>query len=240
MHHPLAPSGGSGLRWVLGTLIAVVLIGAASVVVITAWRDTEPSQAQWVASRRPSTSPSASCPTDTNQHPPDAPPDAVAWTAPSGALQIRLPDGGSRYGPCRRTDTTAAGYAHTPTGALIAATQLLVRTNTVGEVGKDTVRGQVVAGPAKQRMLANLSVDQPSADQYQKVAGYSITAYSGSGARVLVALTPDDPAADGAFLVFPVTLRWETDWKLLPPPEGDWAVSAAHRSRLPPLTPWTA
>ena len=102
-------------------LVVVAILALAVVGVTSLLHDDRrtPPVARSTAPASPVTSaPSGRCPSDTAAVL-NAPPQ-VQWRA---FEQVLLPDGGSMYGPCQTT-TTAAGYARTPGGALVAAVQI--------------------------------------------------------------------------------------------------------------------
>jgi hypothetical protein len=177
------------------------------------------------------------CPSDVDLSVPDSPPEGVAWEPLSDEVPVLLPVS-TRYGPCR-VDTTASGYARTPRGAVVAAAQLLARASTPGPVGEDTIEGQVVPGPWRDKLFDSLD-DGPAGSPVSVpvLAGFSVAGWDRDAARVAIAARYNH--LPGQFLVLSVDLAWRGgDWWLHPPPAGDWSNAVTVRASLPTeFVPW--
>src|SRR4051812_33108362 len=150
--------------------------------------------------------PSSGCPRTADPAPLTSPPADVQWQLVG---PVKLPFSPTA-GPCRVTSTTGTQYAHTPTGALIAAAQTTGRMS-VGrplEVATSAINDQVLAGPARDQLLAatKARADKPlDPSAAGHVTAYAVTSYSADTAVINLALTGE--ATTGQYVVLPVTLR---------------------------------
>jgi hypothetical protein len=223
--------------WISGAFLAAVVIAGAGVVIATSSRGHSTPRAETSATASPSFT-ARSCPTDTSQTaPPAGPPAGLSWRPLSGQTPTQLPYGGDRYGPCHPTATVATGYAHTPVGALIAATQIMIRSSASGPIGMQTIQRQVAGGPWKQKMLDNLSGQ--TADPNAAGAGitaYAINSYTPEACDVSVAIHYPAPPND---LVFRINVQWDDgDWKMLAPVGGDWSAAVSQPTTLDGFVSW--
>jgi hypothetical protein len=148
--------------------------------------------------------------------PTSAPPD-VRWELFQGLALPTSPIAGPRVvdGPVR------AGYAHTPTGALIAAAQISARALLTPEEGwRVVVARQLVPNPGRDafvRLLGALDTDEPPSVPYAQLAGFRFLAYD----RQVAVISTVTRSANGVLHAGTDTLRWvEGDWKLEKPPNG--------------------
>ena len=124
----------SRIPWIAGGFLAAALVAAVVIVIAYGHRDATPRTGGHHPSATATVSASSNdCPIDTTTRPPvSTPPPGVMWTPLTCRGCHSGPDGGHRYGPCHVTGTAATGYAHTPSGALIAATQIFIRATQPG------------------------------------------------------------------------------------------------------------
>jgi hypothetical protein len=158
-------------------------------------------------------------------------------------------------GPLRREHGLAAGFAHTPAGAVLATVHLLV--NTTPQVGsavfEPTLRDQVV-GPDAPAMRAAVEADYqtlggdptsggPVGALPAALAGVRVTAFTDTAARIDLLTVAVDATGTARFAATPVDLSWSgTDWALVAPPDGRWdslvqPVTATQAAAYPPLSP---
>ena len=178
-------------------------------------------------------------------------PEDVTWVRVAG---VALPTSATA-GPREQRAGLAAGFAHTPAGALLAAVHLLVRsTPQVGSaVFGPTLDRQVVGKYAAALRTA------VAADYHDLGGGQASGAAVGSlpaalvGARLVsytdIAAVLDlltaviDATGTMRFAATTVALAWTgRDWALLAPPHGRWdsvvrAVPATEAAAYPPLAP---
>jgi hypothetical protein len=217
-------------------LALVLLCGA--VTLFRAWGDKDDPGSAAQPPAPQSSAPASNCPSDAEQSVPTAAPPGLRWE-PLGPVTLPY---SSTAGPCKVTATTAAGYAHTPTGALIAAAQVTGRVSvtTPIEVATDTIAGQVLPGQARDQLLADTRrrAGRPlTAEDAGRLTAFSVLSYSADTAVLSLALS--NAALAGQYVTLPVTVRWvDGDWRLVAPPGGSWDSSAAVTQVLDGYVEW--
>ncbi|MFI7510647.1 hypothetical protein ACIBSS_27900 [Micromonospora aurantiaca] len=191
----------------------------------------------------------AASPTPTGSSTPVALPTTVPSTAPAGVRwelvgQNAVPVSESA-GPSRISDGTAAGYAHTPEGALIAAAQLSTRAGySAGRQSwEPTIQQQFEPGADRDRLLAALrgAGDAPAGPgELSQIAGYQYQSYTPDTA--VIGLVFRAPAAGTPrYHVLSLTLRWrEGDWRMVAPPGGAWTSVNRQTTDLVGVVEWGA
>jgi hypothetical protein len=167
----------------------------------------------------------------------------VSWTNFHG---IDLPVSTSA-GPRTMRNGLASGFAQSPTGALLAASNIAVRTAAQWgpAIFRPTITQQVT-GPAAGALLradtdtyaqlrrASLGSRSKAASSSQAVEeAYRFVAYTPAAAIVEVVTTSQ--GASGSLVLVMTRLRvvWQRgDWRLYAPPDGDWANTATAISSL--------
>jgi hypothetical protein len=236
-------SGRPGYRrasLIAALVVVAVAILALAVVGVTSLVRTDPAPTA-TASTPPAapTSPtgSAGCPTDTATVLAAAP--VVTWQALG---QMTLPTGGSAFGPCRVTAITAAGYARTPGGALVAAVQIFARSTTSApvDVAVATVQQQFVANGDRDLLLTSARTSPRaslSPERIARVAAYQIGTFSPDAVSLSVAYRAD--AMPGQYVVMRLVLQWvDGDWRMVPPIAGSWSGAGQTLAQLPGFTAW--
>jgi len=189
----------------------------------------------------PTTAPSSSaslCPTDVDTAVPTKRLPDLRWERLGPVL---LPYSAAA-GPCMVTATTAAGYAHTPAGAILAAAQIGSRTSITDPlaIATDTIKQQALPGPARDQLLSKTEQQSktPLTEQDAgQLTAWSVLSYSDDTAVISLALS--NPAGEGQYVTLPVTMRWsDGDWRLVPPPGGSWDSSAAVTPTLQGYVEW--
>ncbi|MEV0732376.1 hypothetical protein [Polymorphospora sp. NPDC050346] len=176
-----------------------------------------------------------------------AAPHAIPTTAPDGITwelvgQVAVPVHPTA-GPRTRTGGTAAGYAHDPVGALVAAAQIAVRAGI--SAGRDswepTIERQFVPGPDRDRLLDSLltAADAPSQPgELSQIAGYSYLSYTPDTAVIGLALRAPS-AGSPRYHVLTLTLLWrDGDWRMQAPPGGAWTAVNRIASDLTGVVEW--
>lgn len=220
--------------WAAGSFAVLVLV--ALTVVITTWvvSDDRGGAAIDDPTRGPEQGVPQQCPTDTNASIPKRQPTGVDWQPINDEVPMEVPVS-DRYGPCEITDTTASGYARTPRGAVLAATQIVIRASIPGPVGEDTIEGQVLPGTARDLLLDGLEDGDPerASDTSAAVAAFAIDSWSSDSAEVSLVTTHED--IPGEVLVFDgIRVVWKDgDWRMQAPPGGDWANVATRHDDMP-------
>jgi hypothetical protein len=150
-------------------------------------------------------------------------------------------------GPHHTIDGLAWGFSDTPRGALVAAINIAVRTAAQWgpAIYQPTIRNQVT-GPdastllkadasdyAALRAAAHVRPGQPAGRGYAVEAACQFAAYTPAGATVDV--VTEGPGAAGATVLTVTRLQvtWlHGDWRVVAPPDGNWASSATTASSL--------
>ena len=167
----------------------------------------------------------------------------LRWSAYHG---VELPSS-PLAGPRDSAGGLASGFADTPLGALVAAVNIAVRANPQWGPGvfTPTIRGQVT-GPDAAALLAScqasyeqaasaagITAGQPLGSAYVTEQAFRWVVYSPSDATI--DLVSAGPGSDGvtARAVTRVQVTWDgADWKVVAPPGGEWASSAALLTSL--------
>ncbi|MGK5557663.1 hypothetical protein ACSNOI_39250 [Actinomadura kijaniata] len=205
--------------------LAVTLVGGIVVVVTgrSAPRAAPPPAASTTAAPPPATpAPAgASCPPTTpSQQPLTAAPPAISWQVFKG---MALPSSATA-GPLVTEGEIARCFAHTPTGALIAATQLGFRYSVVTDWTQ--ISRQLVDGPGKAAFMAQRSASPhpaaPRPGQVGQIAGFRMLTYDPAVAVVQLAIRlPAQNPTQNSFGVSALTVKWQgQDWHLELQPDG--------------------
>jgi hypothetical protein len=168
---------------------------------------------------------------------------SVRW---SGFYGVELPVS-AQAGPYDTSGGMAAGFAHSPLGALLAAVNIGVRANAQWgpRIFTAVIRGQVT-GPDAAALLAGCQAAYDQAAQSGQVTGgqplgtvdvteqaFRWVAYTPAAA--ILDLVSAGPGSNGATVRASVQMEavWDGgDWKVVAPPGGDWGNSAAGLSSL--------
>ncbi|MDO5866959.1 MULTISPECIES: hypothetical protein [Paenarthrobacter] len=129
--------------------------------------------------------------------------------------KIAAPTSPKQYGPGK---TAANGlrscFAHSPTGALYAAANVVVLSST----GKARLVYEQLAVPSPERdALLNQADSQETSSVTAQIAGFQIRSYDADRAVIVVAAK----GSNGALVSVPVPLQWHGgDWKVVVPATG--------------------
>lgn len=138
---------------------------------------------------------------------PTAPPQ-VSWRLFQG---IALPYS-AEHGPAHVRGAVASGYAHTPTGALLASVHIVYRMALAPDGQWRPVVEQQVRGPGKPALVRQLQrVDRSRASgRIQQIAGFRFVSYDSHTAVVEIAT-----GSTGDYTIGTRVLRWiDGDWRL--------------------------
>lgn len=168
---------------------------------------------------------------------------SVRWSRFYG---VELPVS-AQAGPFGTSGGIAAGFAHTPLGALLAAVNIGVRANAQWgpRIFTAVIRGQVT-GPDAAALLAGCQAAYDQAAQSGQVTGgqplgtvdvteQAFRWITYTPAAAILDLAVAGPGAGGATVRASVQIEviWDGgDWKVVAPPGGDWGNSAAGLSSL--------
>ena len=123
-------------------------------------------------------------------------------------------------GPANVSGDVATGYAHTPTGALIAADQIGARYRMAND-WRGVLEASVASGPGRQVWMATRSKygdwDPPQPGTLCQDTGFVFVDYT--PARAVIQLASRCPA--GGLQTVSATVAWDGgDWKLVLAPDG--------------------
>ena len=168
---------------------------------------------------------------------------SVRW---SGFYGVELPVS-AQAGPYDTSGGMAAGFAHSPLGALLAAVNIGVRANAQWgpRIFTAVIRGQVT-GPDAAALLAGCQAAYDQAAQSAGVTGgqplgtvdvteQAFRWITYTPAAAILDLVSAGPGSNGATVRASVQMDvvWDGgDWKVVAPPGGDWGNSAAELSSL--------
>jgi hypothetical protein len=148
-------------------------------------------------------------PTGTDQTIPTVAPKGVTWSLFHG---VALP-ASSADGPLITEGDVARCYAHTPAGALIAASQISVRFGLSDDWREVTAR-QVEAGPAREayvKLRARITVPPADGGGFGQMAGFKFITYTPQTAVIEVVLR----GPEGTMRASVFTVVWDGgDWKI--------------------------
>jgi hypothetical protein len=167
----------------------------------------------------------------------------LRWVAFHG---IDLP-ASAQDGPHHTRRGLAWGYSDTPRGALLAAINIAVRTAAQwGPLIYHPTIARQVTGPDTTALLtadasdysalraaAHVRPGQPAGRGYAVEAAYRFAAYTPASAAVDVVTEAPGSTGTTVLAVTRVQVTWQHgDWRVIAPPGGDWANSAAAVSSL--------
>lgn len=140
---------------------------------------------------------------------------------------------------------SARCYAHSPTGALMAAVQIYSRLLlSMGSEWK-TVMHQVASGPGKAELVAETEAEArtnpkaldapPTPGSFPPIAGFQFVSYDGHTAVIDLVVSKS-----GAYAVAPLTVSWRNgDWELDIEPSGTLTGPAQNISSLVGYVAWS-
>ena len=222
--------------------VAVVLLGAGLAFALTGRSPASRSPA--ATAPAPGSPAGAAGPGSLGQ--PQVPRVSLASVRWSGFYGVELPVS-AQAGPYDTSGGMAAGFAHSPLGALLAAVNIGVRANAQWgpRIFTAVIRGQVT-GPDAAALLAGCQAAYDQAAQSGQVTGgqplgtvdvteQAFRWITYTPAAAILDLAVAGPGASGATVRASVQMEvvWDGgDWKVVAPPGGDWGNSAAELSSL--------
>jgi hypothetical protein len=164
---------------------------------------------------------------------PTAPPAGVTWQL---YHTVALPFS-TQAGPRHVTDSTATGYAHTPTGALLAAAQIPIR-KLIAPDWQAVVAQQVVPGPGRDAfstVRARVTDATPTPGELSQFAGFKFVNYSPNLATIQFV----SRFVSGTLQVATITVQWQAgDWKEVLQPDGGDSPTAQAVQNLIGYVQW--
>lgn len=230
-----------------GIILLLVIVAGGALVVLRTTSGKSPSSQRSVSQSpgsggggRPSSASSVgsrgngcSLPSG-NQTVPQATPTGVTWQL----YQTVAVPYSTTYGPQHINGDVARCYAHDPTGALIAASQIGARY-LLAPNWRAVVNQQLVANAGRTKFIENRqAVGNPGGNQpgdYNQLSGFKFVTYSPSTA--VIELVTQSSA--GVMQATTATVVWVAgDWKLELQPDGGGSPSAFPVASLVGFTPW--
>jgi hypothetical protein len=220
--------------------VAVILLGAGLAFALTG---RPPASPQPAATATASPEAAAGSGSQSQSQVPRVSLAGVRWSSFYG---VDLPVS-AQAGPYDTSAGVAAGFAHTPLGALLAAVNIGVRANARwGPRIFTTVIRSHVTGPDAAALLAGCQAAYGQAAQSAGVTGgrplgtvdvteQAFRWITYTPAAAILDLVSAGPGASGATVRASVEMEvvWDGgDWKVVAPPGGDWGNSAAGLSSL--------
>jgi len=240
---PAQTSGST--RWspafIAAIAVAAALAIAAVIVLLVLKDDNNPAAAPATTGPGTTASEPTSGPAAAAATPPTAAPPGVTWTLVG---QSAVPASASE-GPTRMAGCVASGFAHTPTGALIAAAQISTRSGYYAgrSCWEPTITGQFTASADRDTLLTLLkdadAKGQPGAapGELAQIVAFRFMSYTADTA--VVGLIRRNP--QGRLAQTTLTLTWaDDDWKLVAPPGGQWPALTTTVTSLTGSVPWGA
>ena len=237
-------TGAPGARRLIlpAAAVAVILLGTGLAFALTGRPPASRSPA--ATATAPASPAGAAGPGSQGQ--PQVPRVSLASVRWSGFYGVELPVS-AQAGPYDTSGGVAAGFAHTPLGALLAAVNIGVRANAQWgpRIFTTVIRGQVT-GPDAAALLAGCQAAYDQAAQSDGVTGgqplgtvdvteQAFRWITYTPAAAILDLVSAGPGASGATVRASVQMEvvWDGgDWKVVAPPGGDWGNSAAELSSL--------
>lgn len=206
-------------KFIISAVVVAIIVALGIILALLprgAWTPTaDPSSAgPATASKQPSAAAEASIcglPSGDQAKPATAPID-TKWELVG---KIAAPTSPTQYGPGK---TEANGlrscFAHSPTGALYAASNIAVLSAT----GKARLVYEQLAVPGPERdALLNQPEPQETSAVTAQIAGFQIRSYDADRAVIVIAAK----GSNGALVSVPVPLQWNGgDWKVVVPATG--------------------
>ncbi|MEO7017080.1 MAG: hypothetical protein ABI067_11140 [Leifsonia sp.] len=162
----------------------------------------------------------------------DAPPPAK-WLLVG---TVAAPTDPKTIGPgVTASDGLRTCFAHTPTGALYAASNV-VAMGSDATLRKDVAEKLIVPGPGRDAAIASANTGNDSATVRYQIAGYKVLSYDGKTAKVDIAVN----SSTGQLVSFVWSLQWtDGDWKFVVTDDGASPNAPAPLTSLGGYTPWS-
>jgi hypothetical protein len=236
-----SPFRRTGFLAALGFLALVVILGITVVATHDSGKSTTPaaggpSTAPVQPSATSSSGSGNSCGlTDTSQTVPTSTPPNITWVLVKGDALPTSP----AAGPGKVQGMVASCYAHTPVGALIAASQIGDRLGIASNAdASEILKQQVVPGPARDHDLSVLSSgnDQNDGTVDGQTAGFQFVSYSPDTAVINLV----SHMSNGTYNTATFTVRWlDGDWKLQLQNDGSDSSNVSQVSGLSGYAIWS-
>ena len=163
---------------------------------------------------------------------PSAPPAGVTWPV---YQHVGVPVSATA-GPARVVRSVAAGYAHSPSGALLAAANLSTRLPLAPDTEwREAALTGAVDTPTRQKWLdgrGRYQIGQSVDPRLVQIRGFQVQGYSAQQAQIWLV-----SGGTQGFKASLTTVRWsQGDWKLVM--DGGFVTSAHAVADLTGFVPW--
>jgi hypothetical protein len=229
-------------RRALALVITLVAAGMIAVLIHSHHRPARPGRSH-IAGPGHTAAPAHGRPPTANSSSPATAGQDLSW---AGFHGIELPVS-AHDGPHDTSGNLASGFTDTPRGALLAAINIGVRTAGLWgpAIYTPTITRQVTGPDAAAllhadtgsynalRAAAHVPAGQPAGRGYAVEAAYRFDTWTPADATVDV--VTEGPGSGGATVLAATRIEvvWQHgDWRLVAPPGGNWASSAASISSL--------
>jgi hypothetical protein len=174
---------------------------------------------------------------------------SIPDAAPKAAWKLRgtvaVPSAPGTFGPHETTDGVPSCFAHSPTGALFATTNIYAALSVASHGSVDeqiaALKAMAAPGPGLDAATARRGGNRPSADSSSgvQVAGFNVVRYEPSSAVVDLAFHVDRAHVSG-YVHATSTLRWQKgDWKVVLSQDGRPFDSLQQIDSLGGYVPWS-
>lgn len=224
------PRVNRSLRVAAGAFLALVLVALLLVF-------TREGNEKERATRPAASSPTAPASRALETPIPTSPPTGVRWKLYRG---VALPYS-AQAGPTRIDGEIVGGFAHTPTGALLAATHAGYRYRMASDSSwRAVTKAMVQPGPGRDawvRLRSKYTLGEaPSGPNMLQMAGFRFVTYTPDLAVMQVATR----GKTGVIQMTTSTVAWDgDDWKLVLQPDGSESPTAQRLSSLDGFVPWS-
>ncbi len=240
-----------GRRPAAAVLAVIALVGVIAATFLLLWRadandgngsaDPTPTSMATTSGRGSSNSTWSGCPVlPDSDSVPVVPPADTRWELVG---RIAAPTAPRLHGPAVVAPVRSC-FAHTPTGALYAAVNVLA-TTTLPDGDRLLTGPLAAAGPGRDEAVRRLATepDTTAAGVSTQVAGFAFLGYTAEEANIDLAIVSTTPTASGLVHV-PLTVRWDAsggsgDWKVVYPESGELFAGVGTVPNLAGYVPWS-
>jgi hypothetical protein len=229
--------------FVVSAIVVALIVVLGAVLVVT-----NPSDNDETATQPPepttSTTPtsSATTPDDSacglpagDQTVPRATPPDTQWELVG---TVAVPTAPEAYGPGRVDDGLRSCFAHSPMGALYAASNFIASASDPALRAK-AVDNLTAAGEGRDRALTQVEGPQAASANKVQLVGFTVLNYDAGRSTVDLAFRATRRDGTAGLAHMPLSLRWEDgDWKVVLPATGEVFPGVGPIPDLTGYVPW--
>lgn len=218
---------------VIGSIVLLTGVVIAALALAVFGGDADPADPDTATA-----SPTAPAPESVSTGPvelPTAGPADTVWTVIDGGAIVPV---SAEHGPASDDGLVASGYTRTPEGALVAAAQIAMRSSGQAptEMWQAVIETQMSPGAdADALAAANAAAGAPDGEvEPAHLVGFVYHAFDGTAARFDLVSEQQE-----AWFTAEITMEWaDGDWRMVPPPNGDWSQAISMVFSLEGVTEW--